>query len=207
MSQSSEDEHKGEVEKRYSVTDVVFDLDCVVGKVRRKIWYATDEEELCDKISDWAGFAVKSFEYEEVVFGVVCETVEGDGESDGELVELVKEMKDITLGVAEASSPEFRAKMLAELKLLGNHDLRVVIEISRQLISTKNEAKRAEKKEEEVTRKKLLLAKIALPKPTLSDYVDNINGYNRAMYWWGKFHNPKCRHYTGVEEEEAGAKE
>ena len=77
MSQSSEDEHKGEVEKQYSVTDVVFDLDCVVGKVRRKIWYATDEEELCDKISNWAGFAVKSFECEEVVFGVVCETVEG----------------------------------------------------------------------------------------------------------------------------------
>ena len=205
MSQSSDDEHKGEGEKQYSVTDVVFDLDCVVGKVRRKVWFATDEEELCDKISDWAGFCVKSFECEEVVFGGVCETVEGDGESDGELVELVKEMKDITLCVPEASSPEFRAKMLAELKLLGNHDLRVVIEISRKLISTKKDEKRADKMEEMVTRKKVLLAKIALPKPMVADYVDNKNAYNRAKYFWDKFHNPKCRHYAGFEG--AGAKE
>ena len=93
MSQSSEDEHKGEVEKQYSVTDVVFDLDCVVGKARRKIWFANDEEELCDKISDWAGFAVKSFECEEVVPCCMREPVEGmEGMDD-----IVQGMDDVRI--------------------------------------------------------------------------------------------------------------
>jgi len=108
MSQSSEDEHKGEVEKQYSVTDVVFDLDCVVGKVRRKIWYATDEEELCDKISNWAGFAVKSFECEEVVCGVVCETVQG---MDG----IVQGMDDVRIN----SFSEHVNRINTEIKTLS----------------------------------------------------------------------------------------
>ena len=50
------------------------------------------------------------------------------------------------------------------------------------------------------------IIKIALPKPMVADYVDNKNAYNRAKYVWDKFHNPKCRHYTGFKEE-PGAKE
>ena len=108
--------------------------------------------------------------------------------------------------------------MLAELKLLGDHDLRVVIEISKDLISIK---KKEEKKKEVLQKKKEVLEKkkevletkrkgrvdkIALSKPVLADYADNKNAYHKARYWWDKFHNPKCRHYVGFKEE-AGAKE
>jgi hypothetical protein len=214
MSQSSE--------KEYKVTEVQFDLDggekspCsvhwMVRQVCGKPWFAFDEDDLCNQITKESGWCVLSFSCEKVEgAGAHGELVEGDGESDGELVEVVKEMKDITLCVPEASSPEFRAKMLAELKLLGDRDLRVVVEISKELLSTIKETKCAERREKVETRKKgrelNQLVKFAQPKPVYADYDGDKKAYQRERYWWDKFHNPNSRYYVGFKEEEAGAKE